>query len=209
VKADVTVVVGTFGERANGEKWKQLAKLAVKSAYDQSLPPTEVIHQHAANLAQARNTGASMASTRWLIFLDADDTLDREYVRSMMEPGVDAGVATLRQPSTLGVYQDGTTDSQSNVIKGLLSDPYESLRVSNFMVIGTMCERAAVLDVGGFDPTLPVLEDWDLWIRLVNDGAKIGVRPDAIYRVGVNPGSRNTHEQHGSFYNTIRRKCEF
>lgn len=193
----VGIVVGTFGDPS----WVDRAKTAVKSAENQTQAPTRVFHHHASDLATARNEGAFTIGTRWLIFLDADDTLDAEYVRSMMAPGEDAGAATLRQPATLGVYPDGTEDDCAVMI------PERPLLQSNYLVIGTMCLREAFLDVGGFDPEFPVLEDWDLWIRMWKNGAIIGKRPDAIYRVGVNQDSRNQNSAlHGRYYSRIRSK---
>jgi len=193
----VGIVVATFGD----VKWIDKAKEAIVSAENQTLKPDRVIHHHAESLAEARNKAAYMVSTDWLIFLDADDTLDENYVRSMMEPGEDAGVADLRQPSTLGVYPDGTTDDEPVLI------PERPILQSNYLVIGTMCRRDQFLDVGGFDSYFPVLEDWDLWIRMIKAGAIVGKRPEAIYRVGVNPQSRNQNTSlHGRYYAQIRSK---
>jgi glycosyltransferase involved in cell wall biosynthesis len=193
----VGIVVATFGDAS----WIDRAKTAVKSAENQSVPATRVVHHHAENLALARNQGADMVGTDWLIFLDADDTLDVNYVRYMMEPGEDAGAATLRQPSTLGIYPDGSEDDEPVLI------PERPLTQSNYLVIGTMCRRDQFLEAGGFDPEFPVLEDWDLWLRMYDIGAVIGKRPGAIYRIGVNPDSRNQNAQlHGRYYQRIRNR---
>lgn len=190
----VSVIVGTFGD----DEWKKMAEKAMASARAQSVQPDFLIHSHAVDLATARNEGANMCQSKWLIFLDADDTLDPEYVKEML---VD-DPSTLRQPATLGVYPDGTTDPEANMI------PERPLTQSNFMVIGTMCLREQFLAVGGFDPSLPVLEDWDLWLRITRAGGVIGKRPKAIYRVGVNPGSRNMQARDvgARYYEIIRNR---
>lgn len=190
---EATIIIATYG----GSEWARLAEKATASAREQTVP-AQVIPLHAQTLAQARNSAAYMASTEWLIFCDADDTLDPRYVEKMLEPLDDS---TLRQPSTLGVYPDGAEDSTPVLI------PARPLDQSNYLVIGSMCKREAFLDVGGFDDSLPVLEDWDLWLRLWKAGAVIGARPEAIYRVGVNPNSRNQDRGvHNRYYNKIRRR---
>lgn len=190
---EVGVVIGTYG----GEEWKTIAQNALQSIYNQTVE-TEVVHHHARSLAQARNEGASMISSEWIIFCDADDTLDSNYVKEMLNPIDDS---TLRQPSTLGVYPDGTTDNEPVLI------PKTNLLVSNYLVIGTMCRREDFLSVGGFDERLEALEDWDLWIRIWKNGGIIGSRPKAIYRVGVLPDSRNKDVRgHGRAYSEIRKR---
>jgi GT2 family glycosyltransferase len=196
--SSVAVIIGTFGDFA----WKQKAQVAAQSVRSQTRQPDLLITRHATTLAEARNHGASMSGTQWLIFLDADDTLHPEYVRSMMELVGDAKDALLVQPSTQGVYPDGTKDEAANLIP-----PFPSLLMGNHMVVGTMCPRESFQRVGGFDDSLPVLEDWDLWIRLERDGCKVTSCPEAIYEVGVNPGSRNQpQKEHTDVYNRIRRK---
>jgi glycosyltransferase involved in cell wall biosynthesis len=194
----VTVVIGTYGDQS----WVKKAETAVESVRSQSRQPDLLITRHAATLAGARNSGASMSTSRWLIFLDADDTLHPEYVRSMMERVEDAKTALLVQPSTQGFYPDGSWDETADLIP-----PHASLLQGNHMVIGTMCDRELFNQVGGFDDKLPVLEDWDLWIRLHRAGSKITTCPEAIYQVGVNPASRNQPQNlHTEVYGAIRRK---
>lgn len=188
----VTVVIGTYGN----ESWKLKAQNALNSVRCQTKQPQYLVHYHGDTLAHARNEGAKVGRSQWLIFLDADDTLDHKYIEAMVTH--DDGT-TLRQPATLGVYPDGSEDSEAVLI------PERPLRVSNYLIIGTMCLREQFMDVGGFDEGLPVLEDWDLWLRISKAGAVIGKRPEAIYRVGVNPNSRNQdHGLHNRYYNIIR-----
>lgn len=189
---EATIIIATFG----GAEWAKKAEKAIASARNQTVP-AQVIPLHAQSLAQARNGAAYMASTEWLIFCDADDSLAPDYVEKMLEGDDDH----LRQPSTLGVYPDGTEDEEPVLI------PERPLTQSNYLVIGTMCPRELFLDVGGFDDDLPVLEDWDLWLRMWKAGAVIGKRPEAVYRVGVNPDSRNQKKDvHNRYYNQIRRR---
>lgn len=194
----VGVVIGTYGDRS----WVQKSQRAIESVRSQTRQPDLLITRHATTLAEARNHGASMCASRWLIFLDADDTLHPEYVHSMMEQVGDAKTALLVQPSTQGVYSDGTKDETANLIP-----PLPSLLFGNHMVVGTMCPREVFLGVGGFDDTLPVLEDWDLWIRMNRAGCEMVTCAEAIYEVGVNPDSRNKPQVlHTEIATRIRRK---
>src|SRR5688500_13383139 len=100
----IGVVIATFGNR---DAWETLARKATHSALNQSQPADGVIWYHGDTLQEARNTGAERLGTDWLIFLDADDELDPLYVESMAGSSGD-----IRQPSTIGFYEDGTEDSR-------------------------------------------------------------------------------------------------
>lgn len=194
-KVSVGVVIGVFGDR---DVWLPRAQHAYDTLSNQTVEPFDaIISYHPDSLGQARNDGAEQVDTDWLIFLDADDTLDERYVEEMSVPGR----STIRQPSTLGVYPDGSEDDAPNLI------PKRDLNTSNYLVIGSMCLHCEFDAVGGFDPTLPVLEDWDLWRKMWKNGAKIGARPKAIYRVGVNQDSRNSQQDlHNRIYRQIRKR---
>jgi len=192
----VDVVVATFG---NADLWSVLAKRAIHSAECQTVKPAGVWYAHdleGTDLSNARNQAAEESSADWLIFLDADDELDSHYVESML-----AGDGDLRWPSTLGVV-DGVEDDFP-----VLLQPKRHILVGNHMVIGTMVRRQLFTDVGGFRAGLPVLEDWDLWVRCLIAGAVACPCPDAIYRVHVRKDSRNTNEQlHSQVYADIQNR---
>ena len=189
---DVTVIIPTFG---NLEKWSLLALRATDSVYAQTVP-AEPIRVHGLTLAEARNNGASLATTEWLIFLDADDELDPTYVEYML-----SGEGDIRQPSTLGVV-DGKEDDFP-----VLIPPHPGgFMIGNHLIIGCMVRKSLFDAVGGFRD-LPALEDWDLWIRMRLEGATVGACPDAIYRVHVNPNSRNQNTAlHAQTYAAIQQR---
>lgn len=189
-----SVVVGTFGDYG---VWRAYAERAIASIDRQTVRPLEVLHIHDADLATARNSGAAMANGDWLIFLDADDELDPGYLEAM-----EKATGDIRRPATLGVT-DGLEDSEACMI------PRKPLLQANFIVIGAMVQRDRFLRVGGFDPALLVLEDWDLWLRMAIDGAEIVDVPDAIYRVNVRSDSRNQDQGlHHETYRRIRSKYQ-
>lgn len=188
----VGVIIATFGSRM---QWAAFARRALRSAHNQSHPPDHVRWVHGETLQEARNAGAAGCPTDWLIFLDADDELDPYYIESML-----AGTGDVRQPATLGVYEDGTTDEYASVIP-----PGRNLLERNHIVIGAMVRHELFDKVGGFDD-YAALEDWALWIKCWLEGAEFGVCSDAIYRVHLRPDSRNQSDRHGRTYIDIRER---
>lgn len=196
-------MIASYGD---ADVWDPLAHRAVTSALAQTVSFKEVIRLHlpGGTLQQARNQAAESARSEWLCFLDADDELDDHYHEAMQQGSVEAN--EIRRPATLGVHADGHEDDYPVMI------PRCSLRVGNCIVIGAFVRRQHFLTAGGFGAD-PVLEDWDLFIRMHLDGAEIVDVPDAIYRVHVNPRGRNTTSPtksdlllHGRVYNDIKNR---
>ena len=160
-------MIATFGDPV----WTVLAnRTAVPSAMAQ--PDCRIIVEHGETLAAARNAGAAKASTRWLVFLDADDRLDPGYAQAILDGTGDLRVPTLYEGRER-VDLDGRDMEQVNRCP-----------------IGTGIERQRFLDCGGF-PEFPAWEDWALFLRAHRRGAMIGAAPGAVYRAAVRPDSRN------------------
>jgi glycosyltransferase involved in cell wall biosynthesis len=170
----LSIVVSVFGDTA---AWEPLARRAIASAERQSAP-AEVIYSTGSTLQDARNSGAARAQGDWLVFLDADDTLDWLYVEKMLE-----GTGDVRQPATLGVHLDGREDPAPVMIPRR-----NHFSEGNWVVVGAGVRHDLFDEVGGFSYE-DLYEDWSLWWRCWLAGGEIGTAPEAIYRVSVHaPG---------------------
>ena len=191
----VDVIIATYGDR---DVWDVLADRAVASAGNQTVRPNSIIRSHEVNLALARNLGAQASDADWLIFLDADDELDPYYIEAML-----SGDGDIRQPMTLGV-----TDGVEDDYPVLIPPKSGGFMVGNHLVIGSMVRRELFMVAGGF-ADMPVLEDWDLWIRCRLSGGEVGTAPAAIYRVHVRTESRNTEQNgHHHYYSLIQNQYQ-
>jgi GT2 family glycosyltransferase len=179
----VGIVTGTYGDR---EAWAPLVRRAQRSCDRQSACNWSWRWVHRNSLQSARNEGAVAAAaekSNWLVFLDADDELDIDYVAAMTRAAQAAGGACILRPATLGVA-NGIEDPAPVLI------PRRDLRDGNFIVIAAMIPTEHFLAVGGFDG-YPVLEDWALWLKLTDAGLNVVDVPEAVYRIHVRPDSRN------------------
>jgi glycosyltransferase involved in cell wall biosynthesis len=181
---DVTIVVGIYGDRSH---WDPLAQRAIASAEQQG---PVILSYHPSRLDYARNEGAAAADTSWLIFLDADDELTPGYVSRML-----TGSGDLRWPA---VKQDWQRRPRLHM-------PNPNFVLANHMGPGVLIGHDWFDSVGGFDD-LPVLEDWDLYIRLYLKGAVMRPCPEAVYLSHDRPHSRNKSEIHDAVYLQIYEK---
>jgi glycosyltransferase involved in cell wall biosynthesis len=195
---NVSVIVASYGDH----RWRDLAlERAVASVADQ--PAAEIIayHDDAATLAEVRNTAAAGASGDWLCFLDADDRLGTGYLDAMSAavtlrsrdrdpifPTTDDGAAYSALLVPAVQYVDAAGRCQG---KPEIPSWGRPLRELNCAVIGTLVPRALFEQVGGFHDW-PLYEDWELWLRCQQAGARLVPVPDAVYCAHVaGDGGRN------------------
>jgi glycosyltransferase involved in cell wall biosynthesis len=179
----LSVVVGTFGS----SRWLKLAEKALESVDRQTVAPASVHHVHASTLHEARNQGAQEADGDWLVFLDADDTLDSRFLEAMSK-------AIDRFNDSQGLFQPSHRNDRDRAdgrAGQIVLKPPCDMSVANYLIIGTVVSKAMFERVGGFRD-LPVLEDWDLWIRCFKAGAIHYGVPDAVYNITVRSNGRNS-----------------
>lgn len=113
----------------------------------------------------ARNRGARQGRASLLAFNDDDcvwepDKLQLQMTR-MTSSG--AGVVYCREAvlwPELGVVVNGSPDAER---RGAV----RSLVTANYIgTVGPLIERRLFEEAGGFDESLPRLQEWDLWLRL-------------------------------------------
>lgn len=176
----VACIVATYGP--DKLIWDKLAHRAIASLAKQTRQPNQLHRIHVPEdnaLHVARNRGAQMSSTEWLIFLDADDSLHPEYIEAML-----AGEGDVRIPNVERWWPDGTHEQPHQIREG------GDLLQTSHILIGAMVRRDLFLKVGGFED-LPIWEDWHFWCKCwVNDAVMLRC-PKAIYQVQMREESRS------------------
>lgn len=144
----------------------------------------------------ARNRGIAAAAGRWLLFLDSDDWLEAAFVEKMIgaatRHGHDVVYCSYRH-----VMMDGRQGPPSLDTRVAI-EPFETLaRTCPLVIHSVVLERTLVEEVGGFDETLRVDEDWDLWQRVARTGAAFHPVRNAVvfYRSRQNSLSSNVRER--------------
>ena len=114
----------------------------------------------------ARNLGIEQAKGNLIAFLDDDDAWAEDKILRQSALMVDQSVAM----SYTGMFiTDRKGRRRYSFRKPRFEDHYRSIVRNNF--IGTtstvMVRRSALREIGGFDPDLTALQDYDLYIRLL------------------------------------------
>jgi GT2 family glycosyltransferase len=137
------------------------------SAIAAHLPGVRCVRQEHQGLPTARNTGWQLSKGEYVVFLDADDFL--------LPGALSAGLKCLLKQShcafASGDYQYvNANGSFRNKIpqRYVQENHYEALLRDNYigMCATVIYQKRALEDSGGFDVTLPVCEDYDLYLRI-------------------------------------------
>lgn len=138
----------------------------------------EVIrHQRNRGLPAARNTGIEAATGAWVALLDSDDEWMPDHLGKIwaLHPGhvvVAQCAIWLDSDGTRRLM--GTADRMPIVI----DSPARLLFPENFVpASSTILHRETALAVGGYDESLPRVEDLDMLVRMIERGTCV-MRPE-------------------------------
>ena len=127
-------------------------------------PADRLLEQEHQGLAAARNAGFRSATGRYVVLLDADD---------LLEPGfVSECVLTLAEHPEAGfVYSDYLVFGAENYVERLPDYNLYRLLERNPVRHTALIRRADWEAAGGYDHAMNLgYEDWDLWLRLAEQG---------------------------------------
>jgi GT2 family glycosyltransferase len=147
--------------------------------------------------AVVRNEGAALARGRYLHFLDDDDMLADgalEFAVGELERNPSRGVA-IGWVVPFGddpYWLDNKRSYFERAAKVARATPSSLWTVVHVLFRGTLFVNSACLirreyfqPLGGFDPTIPVYEDVDFWMRAIRRYGHVYLdRPVLLYRTG-------------------------
>lgn len=175
----------------------------VGPALDALPDEVEVLRQANFGRAVARNAGAALSSTEFVLFLDSDDRLEADALASLraaLGSDPDAGYA-------YGVMR--MFGAQSGEIRFPPFDPY---RLLFRPIVGgpgtTLYRRSALDDAGGFDPEIPGYEDWDLQLGVLERGHGAVHVPEVTLEYRKHERSHLTADRrrHREIFAALKRK---
>jgi glycosyltransferase involved in cell wall biosynthesis len=140
-------------------------------------------HVENGGVSKARNTAIHAANGEFLAFLDPDDfwgaTFLSEHMKVIESDGdISVSYTDARFVNDKGMVTGGVWGPDDKEHRGLP----ESLYRRNFINPSTVLSRTEkVILCGSFDesPEIQHVEDWDLWLRMLHEGAKFSYTPSA------------------------------
>ncbi len=124
------------------------------------------IYQKNSGVSSARNRGIKEAKYRWLAFLDSDDIWHKEKIKEHIFLHVNNS-DLLASFSDEKWIRNGKIVNKKKHLKKEEPTFLNSLRTCKIGVSTFFVNKSMFDEIGLFDETLKVCEDYDLWLRIL------------------------------------------
>ncbi|HET7119370.1 MAG TPA: glycosyltransferase family A protein [Hanamia sp.] len=168
----------------------------------------KIIDQENMGLAAARNTGISSAKGEFIMLLDADNSIDLDFLKKAVQ-------VFESEPSVDVVYSDaeyfGTKSGKWVVGEFNL----QRLMIANFIDACAMVRKSVFDQLGGYDTKMKEIksgwEDWEMWLRIAFSGKKFRYLPQIGFRYRVTSdsmieGIKNNYENRNRLTDYLHKK---
>jgi len=177
----VSIVIPTYNEKKDvkdcvkslaSQSYKKIEIIFIDSSNDETykiinelkkskILPIKVFKQPLSGTARARNFGAKKSKGQILIFIDADMTFDRDYLKNLIKP-----ILEDKTGKVLGTTHDyeiavNTKNKWSGMWGKLRVSKESAKKVNIFRAI----RKDSFLKLGGFDPKYGYADDQTFWFK--------------------------------------------
>lgn len=174
----------------------EMLERALRSVTRQTWPPDQIsvsIDHHGIGASANRNKALDAIDTEWVAFLDDDDEFLPMHLEKLVVCAQQTS-ADLVYPWFDGINTDffRVPNEVEELVtpEGLPWTPHLHnalfTQTGNFIPITVLVRTALVKEVGGFadrgSPEGPTNEDFDLWVKLLEAGAKFVHYPERTWR---------------------------
>lgn len=117
-------------------------------------------------VARARDMGFKISTGDYIIFFDGDDVMPLNYLMQMAY--TDADVV---YPNCVVWAGWGNSGLENMWHEAPNKITMERMLIKNEVLMPSLLKREWYEKVGGFDPSLPLFEDYEFWLRILQKGA--------------------------------------
>jgi hypothetical protein len=145
-----------------------------------------LLRREPGGVSAARNTGLDDARGRWVVFLDADDVLEPNALRTLTETGEGAGT-----DGAFGAYTVSTASGEPlyTYVDDRDEVGLDDLFDRSYLWTAAHAVRRSALEGVRFDESLVGYEDRDVWLRLAERGVRWRCTPAPVSRYRIRRGS--------------------
>lgn len=145
------------------------------------------LYQENGGLSSARNFGITHASGQYILPLDADDKISRDYVLlALQEFEKDSGVKIVYCKAEKFGDEVGSLNLKPFAIK--------TLAMENMIFCTALYRKEEWKKVGGYDIKMIYgLEDWEFWIALLKNGGEVKCLNEVGFNYRIKSNSMLKH----------------
>ena len=145
--------------------------------------------QHNVGLPAARNVAIRASSGEFILPLDADDTIQPDYIERTL-PLMTGGVGVVSTWMNIFGARPERTGSPTSRYP-IFAPTREQILNGNTLPVCSLIRRQTLDDVGGYPEEMREgSEDWALWVKIVVQGKwQVKVLPDFLFNYRARPGS--------------------
>jgi glycosyltransferase involved in cell wall biosynthesis len=156
-------------------------------------PPIRVFRRANQRQSASRNFAATQTQCEWLAFLDHDDLWKPDKLQRQMEELIRNPAADLCYCGRISFDEDNGSFRPGNVFAvPPARDIRRALYVNTtFMPGSVLIRRTTYLAFGGFNPSIKLVEDWDLWLRLIHAGVQFAACQEPLLSMRMHAGNQS------------------
>ena len=152
------------------------------------------LYKENGGLSSARNAGIKVSQGEYILPLDADDKIHASYLEKI--------VKAFRENPALELVTSRIQFFGSSTKELKLPDySYKKLLVQNCFVCSTAFKKISWQCVVGYDEKMKSFEDWEFWIRILNEKSQVYKIPELMFMYRKN--------DYGSLSNSFKTNPEF